>query len=309
MKKQGQLIELKEYLLENSEYLLEGGALEKPKSQFVTDHDKFKKYFNKTIDDLKIFKKSDDSASPLPMSKQVDAIIQELSKLSRTEIRDAVLQEYHSLCASLRVLNLFFLYQKFFLSPFDKDSLVLLEEILGSNPGFRKLNQTFVELFQNADRGKSERTPSCKGLYYSALKGIDYLRTRTMEPSGIEVSNFRELSHFFEVHPFIRKFFDDNLTEIMGYAIILYGEKSPSLTYQKPPEDIKKLYALKKKARGNPRGNKLSAGLFKPFVSSPADPDVATVLQHAAVKKRKLNSAADILPAPSAEGSGCVNGL
>ena len=114
------------------------------------------------------------------------------------------------------VLNLFCEHSHFFLSPFDNP--YKLHKIFSSNPEFIELNSELSQLFHGEDKRVYEGVRRCKGKYFCALKGVDYVETRNVKPTGIEAGNFGELSTFFENHPKIRDYFDTHLDQIKEYA-------------------------------------------------------------------------------------------
>jgi hypothetical protein len=141
------------------------------------------------------------------------------------------LQEYQQLCSSLRVLNLFCSHVHFFLSAFQNPEK--LHQIFDSNQKFLLLNQKLTDLFMRESKQLQRSLTHCKGKYYCALKGIDFIENRKMKPTGIEAGNFCELSAFFENHPIIKNFFDDHLNEIEQYANLYKQKHSKQTTTQR----------------------------------------------------------------------------
>ncbi len=203
--------QLFQYIRKNNEYLLTGRGLDEKQLTFISEHNQFRKIFYNTLTDQKILKNIPER------SAEIDPIIEELSKFSRTKIRVKLLQAYQQLCSSLRVLNLFSAYHDFFLSPFEnRDEL---DSIFNSNQEFLALNQKLANIFHDEDKRAYNGLPLCKEAYQFSLKAIGDSKT----------ANFYELISFFEKHPLIRNFFDDHLTEITKYAK-LFAEKNGSYT-------------------------------------------------------------------------------
>lgn len=231
MKKTENWLDLKDFIDGNYQYLLTGKGLDEKKQVFGVEYNRFQEYFISILTQYGMISKDskiidqDELDKVLKIKKE--EICQKLKKYSGYRVRDMLLVNYHSLCVSLQVLNLFHAFPIFFLGLFDNDKNLL--EIFKDNENFHALKDEFSEQIESEIRSiklEEAKNSAPKEKYHAALKAI--------VPAQNEAKDFNLLCHFFIEYPLVRNFIHKNIDEFKSLAETFQPEK-PNL--KRPREE------------------------------------------------------------------------